>query len=91
MNTEIGENINIDDILNIINETLDSKNYLSSSIEYYKNTKGRDIKEEQYKKSWQLKEKIYEINFYDEKIDVSYESINAFCERVIADGDRIPK
>jgi hypothetical protein len=32
MNTEIGENINIDDILNIINETLDSKNYLSSSI-----------------------------------------------------------
>jgi hypothetical protein len=42
-----------------------------SAFNEYKASKGRDIKEEQYSKSWELKQQIYENNLED-RVDVTY-------------------
>lgn len=56
----------------------------------YKANCGRDIKEEEYQKSWELRKQIYENNL-DDSIDVSYQNIGEFIEKVISDGGKIPK
>lgn len=56
----------------------------------YKANKGRDVKEEQYQKSWELKQQIYENNQEDE-IQVRYETIDEFVQKVVQDSGKIPK
>lgn len=56
----------------------------------YKANKGRDVKEEQYQKSWELKQQIYENNQEDE-VQVKYEAIDEFVQKVVQDGGKIPK
>ena len=56
----------------------------------YKSNCGRDIKEEEYQKSWELRKQIYENNL-DDRIDVSYQNVEEFIVKVISDGGKIPK
>lgn len=56
----------------------------------YKANKGRDVKEEEYSSRCKLRKQIYEINKED-RIDVPYESINAFIDEVVAKAGKIPK
>ena len=56
----------------------------------YRANNGRDIREEKYQKSWKLRKQIYENNL-EARIDVSYEDIGEFIEKVMSDGGKIPK
>lgn len=56
----------------------------------YKANRGRDIKEEEYQKRHEFRKQIYENNLED-RIDVSYQNIEEFIEKVISDGGKIPK
>jgi hypothetical protein len=56
----------------------------------YRANNGRDIREEEYQKSWELRKHIYENNL-EARIDVSYEDIGEFIEKVMSDGGKIPK
>jgi hypothetical protein len=111
IDTDIGENNNFESIINIIDETLDSPNYRSESVDElskgqqraydtslskcaafkeYKANKGRDVKEEQYQKSWELKQQIY-MNNQEDEIQVRYEIIDEFVQKIVQDGGKIPK
>ena len=111
METKISD-MSFDDIINIIDETLNEQNgYKSELVEElgskmqiklygdvlkkctqfneYKAKCGRDIREEEYRMSWELRQHIYENNL-EARIDVSYQDIGEFIEKVIGDGGKIP-
>ncbi len=112
METKISD-MSVDEIINIIDETLNEQNgYKSELVEElgskmqirdygnvlkkctqfneYKTNCGRDVKEEEYQKSWELRKQIYKNNL-EARIDVTYEDIGEFIEKVIKDGGKIPK
>jgi hypothetical protein len=56
----------------------------------YKSDNRKDIQEVEYQKTWELRRMIYDSNFED-KIEVSYESIDKFIQSVIEKSGKIPR